>query len=114
MENIDLTYLNEISGGDSSFIKEMLDLFINTTAIEVNDFDHLLAEGNYEAIGQLAHKMKAPIQMIGASVIFDILKTIENEGKNSINIESFPNLINEVKVRIDNLTKEIHALIATM
>ncbi|MFZ4799310.1 MAG: Hpt domain-containing protein [Bacteroidia bacterium] len=114
MENIDLTYLNEISGGDSSFIKEMLDLFINTTAIEVNEFDHLLAEGNYEAIGQLAHKMKAPIQMIGASVLFDRLRTIENDGKNRTNLEAIPNLINEVKVKIGDLSNDIHALLATM
>jgi hypothetical protein len=47
MNNIDLTYLKEISGGDDSFIREMLDLFINTTAIEVNEFDHHLAVGDY-------------------------------------------------------------------
>lgn len=114
MENIDLTYLNEISGGDNSFIREMLDLFINTTAIEVNEFDHLLAEGNYEAIGQLAHKMKAPIQMIGASVLFDKLRAIENDGKHRTNLESIPNSINEVKIKIANLTNDIHALLATM
>lgn len=114
MNNIDLTYLNEISGGDSSFIKEMLDLFINTTAIEVNEFDQLLAAGNYEGIGQLAHKMKAPIQMIGASELFDKVKNLENSGKTHNNIENIPNMINEVKVKIANLTTDIKELLATM
>jgi|DEB19_MinimDraft_2_1074335.scaffolds.fasta_scaffold02704_3 HPt (histidine-containing phosphotransfer) domain-containing protein len=114
MENIDLTYLNEISGGDNSFIKEMLDLFIITTAIEVNEFDHLLANSNYEAIGQLAHKMKAPIQMLGASKLFEILRTIEQNGKNRTNIETFPNTINEVKVKIGELTNSIRNLLETM
>ncbi len=114
MNNIDLTYLNEISGGDNSFIKEMLDLFVNTTAIEVNEFDQLLAAGNYEGIGQLAHKMKAPIQMIGASELFDKVKAIENSGKTRSNIENIPNMINEVKVKIGDLTNDIHALLATM
>jgi HPt (histidine-containing phosphotransfer) domain-containing protein len=114
MNNIDLTYLNEISGGDSSFIKEMLDLFINTTAIEVNEFDQLLAAGNYEGIGQLAHKMKAPIQMIGASELFDKVKIIESSGKNGTNLENIPNLINDVKVKISDLTSDIHTLMAIM
>ncbi len=106
--------MNEISGGDNSFIKEMLDLFINTTAIEVNEFDHLLAMGNYEAISLLAHKMKAPVQMIGASALFDQLRYIENNGKNRTNLESIPNSINEIKIKIANLTTDIHALLATM
>jgi HPt (histidine-containing phosphotransfer) domain-containing protein len=114
MNNIDLTYLKEISGGDDSFIREMLDLFLNTTAIEVNEFDHHLAVGDYAAIGQLAHKMKAPIQMIGASELFDKLKVIENSGKNGVSTESFPNMINEVKVKTADLATEINELLATM
>lgn len=114
MENIDLTYLNEISEGDSSFIREMLELFIITTAVEVIQFDQLLAEGNYEAIGQLAHKIKAPIQMLGASNLFEILKNLEEDGKNKTNFETFPNKINEVKLKIEELTNNIRTLLTTM
>ena len=114
MNNIDLTYLKEISGGDDSFIREMLDLFINTTAIEVNEFDHHLAVGDYMAIGQLAHKMKAPIQMIGASELFDKLREIEKIGKNGVSTDAIPDMINEVKVKIANLATEINELLATM
>jgi len=114
MENIDLTYLNEISEGDSSFIREMLDLYIITSALEVVQFDQLLIEENYEAIGLLAHKMKAPIQMLGASNLFEILKTLEHDGKNKTNIETFQNKINEVKVKINELTNNIRAILETM
>lgn len=114
MNNIDLTYLKEISGGDDSFIREMLDLFLNTTAIEVNEFDHHLAVGDYEAIGQLAHKMKAPIQMLGGTELFDKLKAIEKSGKNGVSIEMIPNMINEVKVKIAKLAIEINELLASM
>ncbi|MES2655966.1 MAG: Hpt domain-containing protein [Bacteroidota bacterium] len=114
MSNIDLTYLNEISGGDNAFIREMLDLFLNTTAIEVNDFDPLLANQNYDGIGQLAHKMKAPIQMLGASDLFEKVRALEAIGKNKTNLESVPNLINEIKVSIDNLKIEIGQLLLTM
>lgn len=114
MSNIDLTYLNEISGGDNAFIKEMLDLFLNTTAIEVNEFDSLLANQNYEGIGQLAHKMKAPIQMLGASELFEKVRALEMIGKSKTNLESIPNLINEIKASIENLKAEISKLLLTM
>lgn len=114
MSNIDLTYLNEISGGDNAFIKEMLDLFLNTTAIEVSEFDTLLANQNYEGIGQLAHKMKAPIQMLGASVLFEKVRTLEMIGKGKDNLESVPGLINEIKASIENLKTEISNLMLNM
>lgn len=114
MSNIDLTYLNEISGGDKTFIKEMLELFINTTAIEVNEFDNLLAAGKVEAIGLLAHKMKAPIQMIGALELFEKVKTIENCGKTGSNLENIPNMVNEVKIQVIALSNEIKTKLAEM
>ncbi len=114
MSNIDLTYLNEISGGDSAFIREMLDLFVNSTAIEVTDFDKLLTEKDYEGIGKLAHKMKAPIQMLGANTLFEKVRTVENQGKNKLNIETIPTLINEIKLLIEELKVEIGKLLEKM
>lgn len=114
MNNINLTYLNEVSAGDNLFIKEMLDLFLNTTSIEVNEFDNYLAQGNIEAIGNLAHKMKAPIQMLGASELFDKVRTIESNCKNGVNLETIPNLINEIKIKITELSNEIQSVLVTL
>jgi len=73
---IDLSYLNEISGGDQGFINEMLELFINSTATEAPLFKQHLAKLDYEAIGHLAHKMKAPIQMLGANNLFLLIRDL--------------------------------------
>lgn len=114
MNKIDLSYLNEISAGDNAFIKEMLELFLNTTAIEVNEFDNHLANANFEAIGLLAHKMKAPIQMMGVNDLFDKIKSIENNCKNSTNLESIPNLITEVKLQINTISEDIKTILTKM
>lgn len=114
MNNIDLTYLNEISGGDKTFIREMLDLFANTTADEVELFDKHLAEGNYEAIGQLAHKMKAPIQMLGASELFEQVRSLELNGKQKTNLDTIPGMINDIKVKIGNMKGEIENILQTL
>ena len=107
MNKLDLSYLNEISGGNISFVKEMLELFINTTSIEVNEFDNNLAHGNFEAIGLLAHKMKAPIQMIGVSDLLEKIRSLEINCKNGTNLDKIPNLINEVKLAINELSSDI-------
>ncbi len=107
MNKLDLTYLNEISGGDKNFIREMLDLFVASTANEVNQFDALLNNADYDKINSLAHKMKAPIQMLGASQLFETVKTIETIGRDKQGLEQLPNLIGSVKTEIEDLKEEI-------
>ncbi|MFN4082189.1 MAG: Hpt domain-containing protein [Bacteroidia bacterium] len=111
---LDLTYLNEISGGDVGFVKEMLQLFVNTTALEANQFNEFVASQNWQAAGSLAHKLKAPIQMLGANELFDLVRNIEQWGKEGINTQNIPIAVTRVKELIDTLTNEINEVIPTL
>ena len=115
MENskkvIDLSYLNEISGGDKNFIREMLELFISTTATEALEFDPLLVNGSFEQIGHLAHKMKAPIQMLGANDLFNLVREVERCGKEHTNLDRVPSMIAQLKQEIDLVSAEIQQLL---
>ncbi|MFY8110023.1 MAG: Hpt domain-containing protein [Bacteroidia bacterium] len=111
---INLDYLKEISGGDQGFIKEMLELFVNSTATEADQFDALLASGNYEGIGHLAHKMKAPIQMLGANNLFLLIRDLEKFGKEQSNLEKVPGMVAEVKNQIVFAIEEINGLLKDM
>lgn len=107
MSKLDLTYLNEISGGDKNFIREMLELFVVTTASEADQYDALLANSEYERIGSLAHKMKAPVQMLGANDLFETIRSLEVYGKERSNLDQIPILIGKVKSEILLLKEEI-------
>jgi HPt (histidine-containing phosphotransfer) domain-containing protein len=107
MSKLDLTYLNEISGGDKNFIREMLELFVVTTASEADQYDALLANSEYERIGSLAHKMKAPVQMLGANDLFETIRSLEVYGKERSNLDQIPVLIGKVKSEILLLKEEI-------
>lgn len=111
---IDLSYLNEISGGDSSFIKEMLELYINTTAVEALQYNDLLNQRNYEGISHLAHKMKAPIQMLGANDLFNLIRSLEKYGKEGSNTDQMPGIINEVQKQVDLSIIEIKELLISL
>lgn len=115
MQNVlDLTYLSEISGGDNGFVKEMLELFNNTTAIEAQQFNELLSQQNWDGIGQLAHKLKAPIQMLGASELFNIVKNLELFGKEKVNLNEVPQMIQRVNELISSLSIEITEALKTL
>jgi HPt (histidine-containing phosphotransfer) domain-containing protein len=107
MSKLDLTYLTEISGGDKNFIREMLELFVVTTASEADQYDALLANSEYERIGSLAHKMKAPVQMLGANDLFETIRSLEVYGKERSNLDQIPVLIGKVKSEILLLKEEI-------
>lgn len=113
MKNVDLTYLNEISGGDKNFIREMLELFVNTTSEEVNQFDALVSSNMYDQIGALAHKMKAPIQMLGANTLFENIRNLERCGKEKSNLAEIPNMVEGIKMQVAELTNEIKELLKT-
>lgn len=84
---IKLTYLEDISGGDTKFIKEMLELYLSTTATEVSELNELFDKKDIISIGQLAHKLKAPIQMLGITELYNIIKGIEESCKTGIHLE---------------------------
>ncbi|MBP7511498.1 MAG: Hpt domain-containing protein [Bacteroidia bacterium] len=111
---IDLTYLNEISGGDNNFIKEMLELYINTTATEAILFNELLAKQDYEGIGHLAHKMKAPIQMLGANELFNIIRSLEQYGKEASHIAEMPDYIRKINTLVEESIVEIKEILASL
>ena len=112
--NIDLSYLQEISGGDSSFIKEMLELYVNTTAQEASLFPILLSNGDINGIGNLAHKMKAPIQMLGANELFDVVRTLEQIGKKGQHTDEIAPLIEKVQVLVNSSIEEIQQILGTL
>lgn len=110
-EIINLSYLKEISGGDSNFIKEMLELYISTTATEAVLFRELYEKKDISGIGHLAHKMKAPIQMLGATNLYNTIKTIEESCKAGINLEKLPENIELVNQLVNESVTEVKSLI---
>lgn len=110
---IDLTYLKEISGGDTSFIKEMLELYVNTTATEAVLFRELYEKRDLSGIGHLAHKMKAPIQMLGANELYNLIRTLETIGKEGVDSPEIPGIIDRVNQNVTESIDEVNNLLAT-
>lgn len=108
---IDLTYLTDISGGDKVFIKKMLELFVTTAVTESQLFDKLVENKDFDGINHLAHKMKAPIQMFGASDLLNTIKLLEQYGKEHSHADEIPAMVAKIKEQIQLSTVEIKEMI---
>jgi len=111
---IDLSYFENISGGDKAFVKQMLEMFKDSTLTEVEKIEELLTKKDWTMIGLIAHKIKAPIQMIGREdIVEDVLK-LEKSAKSQMNLDEIGSMIKIVKDHVIRVNDEIDILVKSM
>lgn len=108
---LDLTYLKAIAGDDDVFINEMLNMFLTTTPPELINIERFYDAGDYHMMGSAAHKIKAPIQMLGDETTTTLLIEIEQIAKSGLNREALPSIIIQIKDRLTTLIEEVKTLL---
>lgn len=81
MENIDLSYLNKVSGGNEAFISDMVNTFIETLPKSIEEIQNALNAKEWEVLARAVHKIKPSLTMIGLSKTRDIGGIIEESAK---------------------------------
>jgi HPt (histidine-containing phosphotransfer) domain-containing protein len=89
----DLTYLNNMSGGNSEIIKEMIEIFNEQSKHYIVDMQKYLDEKNYSLLGKLAHKAKSSVAIMGMNELADDLKTLEIKAKEGKDPETYPGYV---------------------
>ena len=94
---IDLEELEKISGGDGTFFNEMLTIFIRSSEEALSRLHQHLANANWEAIPEVAHKLAAPAKHLRANSLYNHLKQLENhsEKNNPDKVRSLIGIIEE-------------------
>jgi HPt (histidine-containing phosphotransfer) domain-containing protein len=99
MKYIDLSYINEVTGGDEELFKELTDIFFK----QIDELKITLKEAannnDYDLIKHAAHKIKSTLRTFGAKTLANDFETIETYN----NLELFENLNNH----IDKLLNEV-------
>ncbi|MDQ6610401.1 MAG: ATP-binding protein [Bacteroidota bacterium] len=65
LQHIRLEYLEELSGGDKIFEKQILEQFLQQAPVEINQLEEAIDKSDYHAIRQRAHSLKSTIGYIG-------------------------------------------------
>lgn len=74
---IDLSYLVALCDGDDDFMNTIIASFVEEMPETLRLIQQKLQEGDWEAVGQLAHKMKPSVQFVGMDDTLEKTKTIE-------------------------------------
>jgi HPt (histidine-containing phosphotransfer) domain-containing protein len=61
----DLTYLKELSKGDDSFVRNMMQVFLEENPGEIEQLKESIATGDYTLIYANAHRLKSSTPFVG-------------------------------------------------
>ena len=78
---IDLSYLEDITGGDKEMMLEMLTLFLEDIPSQVELIKKAVEEKNMKAVGTESHKLKPALQYVGFNEMYELVKELEVLGK---------------------------------
>jgi HPt (histidine-containing phosphotransfer) domain-containing protein len=82
-----------ISGGDESFVRRMVQLFIDTMPPSLEELQRETHAANWDSVSKLAHKMKATVDSMGIASLQETVRTIEHNGKKGEHAEVIPALV---------------------
>ncbi len=103
----DLTYLIQVSNHDQTFIFDIVNSFLSTSQVHLGNIRKHLAEKSWAEIGQIAHKMKPSLTMIGAESARQLASEIEEKASSDSSRTAFTKLVRSF---IDQVSHSVDAL----
>ncbi len=104
----DLSFLNKISGGDKSFIREMIDTFKEVAPAYLEKARSSLESESIDALSKETHRFIPGVSFLGAKKLEEDLMKIEEFTKKNENLDLVPALIDDVDFKIKKLIENFN------
>ena len=98
---VNLTYLEDMSGGNKEIMKEMINIFISQVSEFAEEMKDLNNNKKYFKLGNLAHKAKSSISIMGMESLAKELKEFELQAKEEKGIDKYEEFIIHFKQLCD-------------
>jgi hypothetical protein len=90
-----LEFVEEMSGGNEEFTKQLIELFIESVPESIEKINKFYENEEYEKLGKEAHKLKSTIQTVQIPSFIEKIKDMEHIGKTGEELDKLPDLIEE-------------------
>ncbi|MGB0806613.1 MAG: Hpt domain-containing protein [Salibacteraceae bacterium] len=97
----DLSILSEMVYGDTDFMKELVDTFIEYAPVDTGELKEFALKQNWEETSKKAHKLKSSIRTIGVTSLSDLILEIEIDAKELKEIELINKKIDQFSQTLD-------------
>lgn len=93
MAYTDLSYLKEITGGESAIVIEMVEMFLAQVEEFKENLTNHLNNKNYIELGKEAHKAKSSVLIVGMEELGKNLKKLQLLTEANAEIETYPSYV---------------------
>jgi HPt (histidine-containing phosphotransfer) domain-containing protein len=93
MAYTDLSYLKEITGGENSIVKEMVEMFLDQVDEFKMNLTKFLNEKRYFELGKEAHKAKSSVLIVGMEEMGKRLKKLQLLTEEGKEVETYPEYV---------------------
>lgn len=100
----DLTYLNKMADGDQSFVKEIVNIFLEACPPMLSSLKESAEKGDHENLRQISHKLITQLSSVGILSAINDVKRINKGSKD------MPDLVETVDRIIKISNHGIHHL----
>lgn len=110
---INTSQIDDISGGDTNFKKELIDIFLEQIPEFVSTMSTSFEDKNWQILAREAHTAKSSVLTFGMKEAGSLLKEIQIQAENN-KVEFLPNLLAQVLAHFRAAIPELHKLKASM
>ncbi len=96
-KTVDLSELREMSRGNTMFIKEMIDLFLENVPGDLASVDNAIAGSDFQTIQSISHRLKTSLGFMGLKHLLAPLNEIELLAEQQKDLDKITMLFNDVK-----------------
>jgi len=108
---IDLSYLQDISGGDEVVIAEMIELFLSETPKYLNNLELYYAAREWSKLSSEAHKLKPTLMYIGLTELHDLAIAIEDAAKGEEQNQEIEDWVAEIRQGFESISKDLQQIL---
>jgi HPt (histidine-containing phosphotransfer) domain-containing protein len=99
--------LHELSSGNSEFIKQMVSIFLEDVPKAIDEMKAAASSSDFATVGQLAHRIKSSVGMVGAEDLHALASNIEEFAENSEQIKAIPSMLEKLGLGLTHCCCEL-------
>ncbi|MBQ3656051.1 MAG: Hpt domain-containing protein [Bacteroidales bacterium] len=111
-QHINMSYLNEVSGGDISIKKEIIEMFFSQMQETSTLLKENLSNRNYQKLSEVAHTTKSSLRVMGAEDIAKKMEELQFTAAKNESTENYPVLVNYFLENIPLVIQELESEIS--
>ncbi len=104
-----LSYLQEITGGEPEIMKEFIQMFFEQIPEFRDGLSSHLANQKWKELGELAHKAKSSVMTFGMNELGYRLKELQLKTQRLEDIETYKEYVDEFLAEIAQAEEELNA-----